>query len=421
MSNLITQIESKLQEFRSTKVYIAVSGGMDSMVLLAIVQELGLQPTALHVNYGLRGEESEGDQTLVETYCKENSIPILVNRIDLKLDLIDRPGNLQNRAREVRYDWFSTIAKKEGVVLLAHHADDQIETFLLQLMRGAGLMGLSAMPFKRDIYVRPLLDTYRNDIRRYAEQKNIPWRDDSSNETLKYNRNKLRHEFIPAIISIVPTIKEDILSLVKVFQENQKALTESISPQTALFNKERSIPLEFVGLKNDVELIELLRQLEIPLSLLPEIKKLLHSENGKFISIENGRFDKIIRSEDVLTLFSEPETESPVEIEFEEVEDLPITFSKDVVYLDKEKINGELRVRKWQTGDKIDPIGVKGSQLISKVLHDLKVPHHSRKNIYVLCDDENIHWCIGYKVGRKAIATTESKEIVRCSIIDKES
>lgn len=422
MNNLQDHIAQKLDKYRGQSIYVAVSGGLDSMVLLHITQQLGYTPTTLHVNYHLRDEESNHDQKFIENYCTSHQIPFLINEVELADILKSEGGNLQQTAREFRYNWFREILDKDekSVILLAHHRDDQIETFFLQAFRGAGILGLSAMPFKKDKYLRPLLDISREEIMDYAQKENIDWREDSSNASLKYNRNKLRHEFIPYMEIKVPTLKADVSLFISLFQENYSAIQNKVLPIVSTVNDSGSMPVELIRSLNDEELNELLRQLMISTQMRGEVKKLADAENNKRISLEGTLF-QLVKSDGAIRLVKSSSKLDSTILKTEIVEHLPESFGKNEIYLDADKVQGELTLRNWKEGDRIYPVGLSGSQLISKVLHDQKVLPELRQHIQVLCDDKDVLWCPGYKVGRTALATQNSKRILKCSVTYKES
>lgn len=422
MDRLLENIKSSLAEFSGAQLFMAVSGGVDSMVLLNALKMLGHEPIALHVNYHLRGEESEGDELFIREYCKTNNIELLVKSIDLNEILEKEGGNLQNKARTVRYNWFREVAEQydNGLVLLGQHENDQIETFLLQLFRGAGMRGLSAMLKTRDIFVRPLLGCTREEILDFAKSHNIHWREDSSNTSLKYSRNRLRNEFIPVMEEAVPSLQSDIVSLVKVFQENYLATQTEAEKAVSEIQNLDSININSLESWEDEFLIEVLRQLNIPTTIYAELKKLINAENNKFIPFEHPDFERIVKVDGRLILERKKSILIP-ELVVESVQEIPETFDKETIYLDEDKLSGPLKLRKWKEGDKIASLGVEGSQLVSKILHDTKLPLMERENFYVLCDEKDIHWCPGLKVGGNAIATSSTIRILKCSLTYKES
>jgi tRNA(Ile)-lysidine synthase len=357
----------------------------------------------------LRGEDSEKDQQFVEQVCEKYGVPCHVERIDLQKVLDTHGGNLQETARTVRYRYFENFkVKKNNRIALAHHADDQIETFFLNLARGSGVLGLAGMLAKHEQYVRPLLAFTKREIKSYALENGVEWREDRSNAENKYNRNKLRNIFIPEMVKEVPSLRESVLTLVRAFQETQQQIEARVEPLRKDMLETRLLSItDFDGL-TDPELNELLRQLDLPSGIGGELIKLRTSQVGKVIELPNSLFIRIVHEKEGFYFMEQTELPALPEIQMEIVEELPSTFDKQVLYLNPEKITGKLAVRYWKIGDRIKPVGLKGSKLISDVLTDAGIPSHERHNQLVLCDDEKILWCIGYSVSREAVAAHDS-------------
>lgn len=418
MRNLVKHISESLSDVNEGSIYVAVSGGLDSMVLLNILVAKGISPTVLHVNYNLRGEESDADQKFIEDHCNTNELELMVKNTDLAQILKDQGGNLQETARNVRYHWFEEIisSNPEAVILLAHHLDDQIETFFLQLFRGSGMLGLAGMSKIRKYFRRPLLDFTRKEIENYARENSVSWREDSSNRSLKYSRNKLRNEFIPFTESHNARIKEDIAYLVSVFQENYNAIQNHTRKTTDRLLENNYIGISELRSLNEEEINELLRQLGLPIQLRTEILKLTDSENNKRITLDHPRFSALVRSNHLIRIIAVDEEVLTANLKVESVQHLPDLFDKNSIYLDADKLHGELKLREWRESDRMAPIGVPGTQLISKILHDQKVSTEERSRFKILSDDKHILWCPGYKIGRIALANENTATILKCSV-----
>lgn len=415
------RIEKHIVDLLGTDPYhsyfVACSGGVDSMVLLYILHKLNKRVSALHVNYMLRGEDSEMDQQLVEGFCKEVGIPCQVKRVDLNRYLQETGGNLQETARKVRYAYFENFKlKKDFRIVLGHHADDQVETFFLNLARGASVMGLACMLPEHKQYLRPLLPFKKEEIVAYALKNKIKWREDVSNASIKYNRNKLRNVLIPEMKNASPDLHDSVLILVNAFQETQRQLETDMSPVVNSILTTGELTFHQYDLFNEFEVTEILRQLELPYSYLVELKKLRTSQIGKAIQLDNKKFEQIIAEKNVF-YFDKGESNSIPELKLETIGSLPVEFDKMAVYLDPDKIEGRLQLRRWQEGDRIKPIGIKGSKLISDILTDAKIQHHEKREQLVLTDDRKILWCVGLSVSREAIADSRS-EILKVSLVE---
>ena len=409
MNKLQEHILSNWSELKSTDLFVACSGGLDSMVLLHLLSSLNFNPKVLHMNYQLRGKESDGDADFVENYCRKNGI-----EFEKKTVVVPKNTNLQEAARNLRYDWFESKTSSNTKIALAHHFDDQIETFFLNLARKSGILGMACIPEKRDQFVRPLLNFSKSDLKEYAVSVGLTWREDSSNKSNKYRRNRLRNELIPEMRKSVPELDESVRKLISVFQQNQLALESKINPIYSEFLKSKKLPFSTFDKLTSEEKFELFRRLNLSSPQLEELNQLRKSEKGKKLEINHSKFNSIVVEQDRFTL--EERNRIKFNLIIEKVDQLPSTFDLDSIYLDSAKIHGELSLRNWQIGDKIDPIGMKGSQLISDIIKDAKLDINAKNNCLVLHDDKHILWCPGLKVSRHAFANTSTSEILHCSI-----
>lgn len=396
--------------------FVACSGGVDSMVLLHILHKLGKRVSALHVNYLLRGEDSENDQIHVEEWCRKLQIPCHVKRVDLNRYLAEKGGNLQDEARKVRYSYFNTFKlKSDFKIVLGQHADDQVETFFLNLARGSGIMGLSCMLPDHKGFLRPLLPFSKAEIIAYAREHKVHWREDVSNATNKYNRNKLRNVILPDVKEKIPSLQESVLYLTEVFQNTQKEFENSVRPIVQKIEKDGIFTFIDYDSFNEFEVMEILRQLDLPSGINNELSKLRRSEKGKRIDLDHEKYKRIIHEDDHFYFELKNLIFKLPQLEIISVDKLPKVFSKEVIYLNPNKLRGEIKIRKWQIGDRIRPVGMKGSKLISDILSDAKIPNNERQYQLVVHDDEKILWCVGFAVGRDAVAV-EGGEILRVSI-----
>ncbi|MDX2360981.1 MAG: tRNA lysidine(34) synthetase TilS [Crocinitomicaceae bacterium] len=418
MHSSAKHIDQKLQAFRKKQLFVACSGGVDSMFLLATLHRLGYSVHALHVNYNLRGQASIADEQFVETYCTKNTIPFQKKSIQLNEQLKDG-GNLQELARTERYNWFTEVLAEnsDNYLVLGHHADDQVETFFLNLARKSGVMGLAAMPFEHGRLLRPLLDFSKNEIYDYSKELGIEWREDQSNSSNTYRRNLLRNKLLPEINKEIPTLQESTLLLVQHFQQKQLELESMILPLVEGIKKEQKLSVKEYTLLDEFEKVEFCRQLGCAHTLVDELSKLGDAQKGKRVNCspsETAIYSTIVKDVDHFTFIQEQE--QTVSLILESVDQLPSNFSKELIFLDQDKLEGELQVRQWKIGDRIHPIGIKGSSLISDIISDAKLNAIEKQNVFVVHDDITIHWCVGLKIGRKAIANTASTKILQCSI-----
>lgn len=411
-------IENSIQDFKkchgisdNCMLIIGVSGGMDSMVLLHALKNIHSKITVTHVNYMLRGQDSNEDAKLVEKIARDYALPFEKLEYNLQADLEANGGNLQGKARETRYSFFSSIMDQyEGAMLaLAHHQNDQIENFWMQMARGGGIRAMSGMKEINKNTIRPLLPFSKAELSAYATKHHIEWREDISNKSNKYTRNIWRNVLIPELNKTIPNINYSVIKLQDVFRAQVNA--DRCFAQSKINDTKESFTLSYkeLGTFNSNQLIEFLNHLKIPLSLALSITKLPFAPNGKkvFINEDRSRFTTIWREETGLYFQSKNEqTSDTPKIISSEAKSIPSAFRKDEFYFDKALIVGEISIRKWQEGDRIHPIGVKGSKLVSDILKDAKTPLRQRTNQYLLMDDEKPLALLGYCVDRRSISKT---------------
>ena len=385
------------------------------MVLLHALHAIRVDLNVIHVNYQLRGEASEKDAELVRAACERLNVPCEIRVINLQKKLANG-GNLQDEARKVRYSWFDDILQNhpDSRIALAHHRNDQIETFTMNLARKSGVLGLSSMKYEHNGIIRPLIDFSKEEILTYAKNHQIEWREDESNSINKYSRNRFRNEFIPFLNREIDTFSASVLRLIDAFQEKQSELEQAVESFVRTIRETGALPISQFKALRQLEQIELLRELGISASYLPRFSEL--SKRGKRLEFNQAEFASVVRDENQLT-FLKKEYIS-YELIIQEVDSLPSNFNKWQVYFDASKIKGKLQVRKWKIGDRISPIGMKGSQLVSDIIKDAKITADKKRRVAVVHDDDEILWCVGFKVARTAIADSNSAEILCCTVID---
>lgn len=418
MNDLFRHISEKWSHLSAKKIFLACSGGVDSMTLLSIFHKAKWNVEVLHVNYQLRGQDSEDDQKLVSETCERLKIPFHLHRINLQSKLNEVGGNLQETARVVRYDFFEKkrSVSENNYIALGHHNDDQIETFFMHLARKSGIMGMACMPAEHDRFIRPLLPFSKEEIIQYAKTNGIVWREDYSNKTNKYVRNILRNVILPDLQKQIPDLKKSIQFLIEKFQETQLQLETEILSLVNQIKKTNTLSFIQYNRLSEEKKVELLRQLGQKASLVKEIDKLRESQKGKQIlleiSKEQNAYYAIYREENYFQ-FILPRTSDFIipKLVIKQISKLPAHFNKNEIYLDPTRLKGNLNLRKWKTGDRMIPQGMTGSKLISDIIKDAKTPSHRKENILILEDGSTILWCVGIRIGSNGIATEESEMI----------
>jgi tRNA(Ile)-lysidine synthase len=397
---------------------VACSGGLDSAVLLYLLKKKDYNVRVIHMNYGLRGGDSDKDEEFVQNLCDELDVSLDIRRSKMYGTSTEKI-NIQLETRNERYQWFEEILErsKNNRIALGHHQDDQIETFYLNLSRGAGVLGLSAMLPEHNGIVRPMLNIGKEELIQYASDNDIHWCEDSSNAESKYRRNKLRNVILPELYSSIPDLKESVLLIITKMQELQleleqrcKSIAKSAMTNGVLLNSD-------IKNLNDLELIELFRQLGVTYNEHLEVLKT--EKTGGIVKVNSPDFDIIAKERDGYSLISSNAKPS-IRFETEDCDELPKRFNKQVLYLDKNKIIGDLKIRVWEIGDRIKPVGLDGSKLVSKVIKEGKLSTKDKLRCVVLTDSENILWVPGLSVGRTALADHNSQEIMKVSISPQE-
>ncbi len=397
------------------RILLAVSGGLDSMVMLHFFQKLPYYFEVAHMNFGLRGGESDADQRFVEDYCRENSIILHTHKVDTIAFMQKHKVSVQMAARDLRYNWFDEIKENRKLkhVATAHHSDDSIETIFINIIRGTGISGLKGI-VSNERAIRPLLCFSREEIHSYATSNNITWREDSSNAKEDYLRNKLRHSVLPILDSVSEYWKANLIQL-----SNDIAVSEQILEGYYITNE----PLFFQNNKIDIKAL-----LELPHSkwmfqrLLARFNFTYDTSNDIFskLEVQKGKvFEsisyRIIKEDDCFELLARKDEHSD-EIDFvSQVDDRILVrnlqyeiqkiatssfngkFEQSQAYLDFNKLNFPLLIRKWQVGDWFIPFGMKGKKKLSDYFVDEKFTIQEKENTFVLVSAEDIVCILGHR------------------------
>ena len=432
-------IKNHFPEFFSEPIAVAISGGKDSTVLAHLLHQSGLKFDFIHCNFHLRDLESDGDQSFVEKMAVDLDCKLHVLHFDTSQVAQDRNISIQMAARDLRYDAFDKIAidNKLQHILVAHHLDDQLETFLINLGRGAGLHGLTGIRNRNGYISRPLLPFTREQINDYAIDNHLEWREDSSNSSTKYLRNKLRHDVIPLLHDALPHLEgnfSNTLSYLKnseMLQDVEVARFRESGTKTISGNLEINIELLKETLKPDAYLFELLKDYRFNMQ---DAVNLLDSENGKTIKSGEMRLvkdrnnlilSKAINSNEVHIEINETTTAvatTEVSLEIKRVEqgDL-LTYVKNnsrenKLFLDTSKLIMPLILRTWEHGDRMQPYGMKGSKLISDLLTDSKISSLKREKALVLTSGSDIIWLVGKRASKHYPITSTTQSIIEITI-----
>lgn len=418
-------------------ILVALSGGADSVAMLRILKQLGYNCKAMHCNFHLRGEESDRDELFVRSLCNETATQLLVMHFNTKEYAEQNKMSIEMAARELRYGWFEECVKnKEGdTVAIAHNSDDCVETFLLNLTRGTGLNGLKGMKIKNGNIVRPLIKCSRDEITDYLKSIRQEYVTDSTNLQNEYTRNKIRLDIIPLFEKINPSFKQSVLDTAERLAEAAAIYDKAIAKSKTEVMTGNCIDIEKLKAQPSPPtlLFELLHPIGFNSSQINDILKSLDGQPGKkFISKDF----EVTKDRDLL-IISPASRQEETTVALEETTfftkgklksttivknpDFTISKDKNTALLDKAKIKGSLRLRRWRHGDSFVPLGMKGKKNISDYLTDRKFNLNEKEKTYVITDDENILWIVGERIDDRYKVTEKTKEITIISLTPKES
>jgi len=414
------------------KVLIAVSGGIDSMVLIDLCKKSDLDISIAHCNFQLRGQESDLDEELVKSVAIKSNIPIYIKKFDTDKFAAKHKLSIQLAARQLRYNWFYELAEnyEYDFVFTAHHLDDSVETFLINLTRGTGIEGLVGIPEINENIIRPLLIFSREEILMYANANVISWREDSSNASNKYLRNKLRHNVIPILKELNPSFLNSFKNTINSLKQTQSLETDA---SLNLYNK--VVCEEGDILKIDINKLLKYKNYKSYLYkwLAPfgfkawnDIYDLVNAQSGKQVLAEKYRLIKdrtfllveelAVIQNNVFYINEGENIKIPINIRLSEQSSLD-EVSKKEIYVDKDLLKFPLEVRKGKKGDYFCPIGMHGKKKLSKFFKDEKFSLIDKENTWLLCSQDNIVWVINKRQDERFKVKPSTKNIYKIELL----
>ena len=423
------------------QLLLAVSGGIDSVVLCELCRQTGLNFTIAHCNFRLRGEESERDEQFVRSLGEKYGVEVLVQKFDTAVYADETKISIQEAARDLRYQWFTEVRKEKGFAytLLAHHADDNIETLLMNFFRGTGLQGLTGIPEgnRRTGLLRPLLNFRRGEIEAFAKENNLQWVEDSSNSSTKYTRNLFRHELIPAIKKLYPQVDENLLDNIERFKKTNtlyRAAVEKLKQDICEHHlAEIRIPIRKLLKYSDTSILyEIIKDYGFGEKQVNEVMKLSEAESGKFI--ENEQY-QIIKHRNWLIIAPKAAHADIIAIEkdqapinfsggvldirlFSPKEKLDLDRSAPVAQLDAKHIEFPLLLRKWKQGDYFYPLGMPKKKKLARFFIDQKLPKNQKENVWVVESNKKIVWVVNMRIDDRFKITPSTKEVLQLTLQD---
>lgn len=427
-------LNEKLPFLKESKILIAISGGVDSVVLAYLCKQMNLNIALAHCNFNLRGTESDADEDFVIELAKDFGLEVFIENFNTKQFAIDKKMSTQMAARTLRYFWFDEIASQLGYnyILTAHHADDNFETFLINLSRGTGLDGLLGIPEVNENIVRPILPFKRETIEKFAKKSGLKWREDSSNSSTKYLRNKLRHDVIPILKGINPQLLQN-------FEKTQQYLNDV---KTILDDRVDDVANTIVsktsndGIAFNIKELQQLGNIKAYLYELlngygftqwEDILDLLTAQPGKQVFSNTHRLFKD-RGYLVLSEIGEIPDET---IKIQKSQSLVLApfgkititkgdtidgTAKSIAFVDANLMNFPLTLRQWQEGDYFYPSGMTGKKKLSKYFKDEKFSLLDKENVWLLCSGDDIVWVLNHRTDNRYIVTEDTKDILKIEI-----
>ena len=423
------------------KIIVGVSGGTDSVVMLHILQKLGYKCIIAHCNFHLRTNESDRDEIFVRNLADEMKLACLV----IEFETIKFAGkhkiSIEMAARKLRYEWFDEMLRKHEAqaIAIAHNADDNIETLLMNLVRGTGIKGLTGIPVKNGFVVRPLLSCSRNEIENYLIENGLNFVEDSTNASSDYKRNKFRNEIIPLLEEINPSVRQSLYQTIDRFAGINSIYQQSIekikSEIVQITEKGFTIDIEKLQkqLQTQTVLYEILFPYGFHTAVIEQINCSLNSESGKLFHSESHSLLKdrkfliinpIIQNDKQVFSISKETNElfQPLHLKisrFDLYQDFIVSKISNCIQIDEKKIQYPLTLRHWNEGDTFYPFGMNQRKKVSDFFTDKKMNLFDKKQCWLLLSGEDIVWIVGKRIDNRFRVTDKTNKIIQIEIIQE--
>lgn len=425
---------------RDEKLLLGVSGGVDSVVLTHLINKHGNPFAIAHCNFHLRNEESDGDADFVSELANQYGVPYFSTDFDTR-DYAESKGiSIEMAARELRYNWFETVRREHGYdwILVAHHLDDVLETFLLNLSRGTGIRGLSGIKPKAGKVVRPLLFALRSDIELYASENQLESRFDSSNNDVLIKRNRIRHQIMPLMQELNPAFKRNFHKTIQILQQTEQVFLNEIErvQQTVSEFESDLVKISISKLLDlnplDIYLFELLKPYGFNADQCSEIAAGLSRESGRqfFSPLHRLVVDRdflIINEigeniEEIYYIESDQkELNDPVHLKLQSNSysaNFRFERNRNIAQLDCDKLVFPLVVRKWKTGEYFRPLGMLGMKKLSDFFIDQKLSIPEKENTWLVLSENKVVWIVGHRIDDRFKITVDTQRVFQIEKMD---
>ena len=434
LNDFLKYIDDNRLITQGDRVLLAVSGGIDSMVMAHLFLKAGIETGIAHCNFCLRAKESDMDEELVREFANENEIVFFSKRFKTKVYAKQNGISVQMAARELRYNWFEEIRNKNGFrsIAVGHNLNDNIETLLINLIRGTGITGLTGMKQVSNKIIRPLLFATRQSIADYCKTHQIIFREDRSNTETKYMRNKIRHLIIPILKEINPSIESTLIETAERFNGINEIVTDFINDLRGKISKQDNdittfnINLLQKHLKNSTILYELFKPFGITRRLLNDLYKVIKGRTGAQLFTSTHRLLKN-RKEIIISGLTVNDNEEIVANNLRDLKkhhsilrvkaisiskDYSISTDNETASIDLQKITFPLIIRKWHIGDYFYPLGMTRKKKLSDYFIDRKYSRVEKENALILESGGKIIWIIGERIDNRFRITGSTRKIL---------
>jgi len=425
---------------KKENILLAVSGGADSVVMCHLFKVAGFRFAIAHCNFKLRGEESNNDEEFVKELAKKLNVTLYTTTFDTQIYAQKEGISIQMAARNLRYQWFEEIRNKYNYsyIALAQHKDDVIETLFINLLRGTGISGLHGILFKNNLLIRPLLFTFKEQILNYCTENRIKFRDDSSNASIKYIRNKIRHQIMPVLKEINPSYKDTIIKDIEHFKFVEKVYNDHLKDVGNMVFKKNNgkilLSINEIEKLNDKTnyVYEFLKPFNFGYSTVEDILNSLNKSSGIVFYSSTHRLLKdrkylVVEAttpvDNIHLLISENAKKietSKCSIKFKVSKFKEITAelkNHSTAILDLDKLKFPLLLRKWEKGDWFVPFGMNNKKKLSDFFIDQKITLFEKENILVLCSGNDIVWIVGHRINNFYKIVPETKKMYIAQVL----